>query len=81
MKQIAQSLAIASLLALAATNASAQAVRTEKNMSLDLANQIAAATEDETRGMAQFACRQLRRVDDGGVERRSPRQGEGVARR
>ena len=44
MKQIAQSLAIASLLALAATSASAQSVRTEKNMSLDLANQIAAAT-------------------------------------
>ena len=44
MKQIAQSLAFASLFALAATSASAQAVRTEKNMSLDLANQIAAAT-------------------------------------
>ena len=44
MKQIASSLALASLLALAATSASAQAVRTEKNMSLDLANQIAAAT-------------------------------------
>ena len=44
MKQIAQSLAFACLLALAATSASAQAVLTEKNMSLDLANQIAAAT-------------------------------------
>ena len=44
MKQIAQSSAFASLFALAATSASAQAVRTEKNMSLDLANQIAAAT-------------------------------------
>ena len=44
MKQIASSLALASLLALAATSASAQAVRTEKNMSLDLATQIATQT-------------------------------------
>lgn len=44
MQQIAQSLALASLLALASTGANAQAVRTEKNMSLDLTNQIAAAT-------------------------------------
>ena len=36
--------AIALTLAFAATGASAQAVRTEKNMSLELANQIAAAS-------------------------------------
>jgi ribosomal protein S7 len=42
MKAIVSASAIA--LSLIASAASAQAVRTEKNMSLDLANQIAAAT-------------------------------------
>lgn len=44
MKSSRSILASALLLALLSTAATAQAVRTERNMSLDLANQIAAAT-------------------------------------
>ncbi len=44
MKKTFLALGLATLSTLAATAAQAQAVRTERNMSLDLANQIAAAT-------------------------------------
>jgi len=44
MKKTVLALSLAALAATAATTAQAQAVRTERNMSLELANQIAAAT-------------------------------------